>query len=81
MSNESIPQRLAGRVALVTGGSSGIGTMAILQLLLTYWAPLNAAFSTAPIGLTEWMEIFAFALGSSLIIALEKHWANTRRSR
>jgi cation-transporting P-type ATPase F len=59
----------------------GIGTMAILQLLLTYWAPLNAAFSTAPIGLTEWMEIFAFALGASLIIALEKHWANTRRSR
>jgi magnesium-transporting ATPase (P-type) len=59
----------------------GIGAMAVLQLLLTYWAPLNAAFSTAPIGLTEWVEIFAFALVSSLIIALEKHWTNSRRAR
>lgn len=59
----------------------GIGAMAVLQLLLTYWAPLNAAFSTAPIGVTEWVEIFAFALVSSLIIALEKHWTNSRRAR
>ena len=55
--------------------------MAVLQLLLTYWAPLNVAFSTAPIGLAEWVEIFAFALVSSLIIALEKHWTNSRRAR
>jgi len=59
----------------------GLATMAVLQLLLTYWPPLNAAFATAPIGLAAWMEIFAFALCSSLIIALEKHWTNTRRSR
>ena len=43
--------------------------------MMTYWAPLNATFQTAPIGLSEWGEIFAFALFSSLIIALEKRWA------
>jgi cation-transporting ATPase F len=59
----------------------GLVTMAVLQLLLTYWPPLNTAFSTAPIGLAEWAEIFAFALCSSLIIALEKHWAKAGRSR
>ena len=53
----------------------GIVAMAVLQLLLTYWAPLNATFQTAPIGLSELGEIFAFALFSSLIIALEKRWA------
>lgn len=59
----------------------GIASTVVLQLLLTYWAPLNAAFQTAPIGLVEWAEIFAFALCSSLIIALEKCWTNSRRSR
>ena len=59
----------------------GIASTVFLQLLLTYWAPLNAAFQTAPIGLVEWAEIFAFALCSSLIIALEKCWTNSRRSR
>ena len=49
--------------------------MALLQLLLTYWPPLNALFQTAPIGLAEWGEIFAFAWISSLIVGLEKTWA------
>ncbi len=53
----------------------GIVAMTVLQLLLTYWAPLNASFQTAPIGLAAWVEIFAFALFASLIIALEKRWA------
>ena len=52
----------------------GLATMAILQLLLTYWPPLNAIFQTAPIGLAEWGEIFAFAWLCSLIVALEKYW-------
>ncbi|HZX30065.1 MAG TPA: cation-transporting P-type ATPase [Rhodocyclaceae bacterium] len=53
----------------------GVGIMLALQLLLTYAAPLNAVFHTAPIGLDEWLEILAVAALSSGIIALEKRWA------
>ena len=52
----------------------GVASMLILQMLLTYWAPLNALFQTAPIGLVEWGEIVAFAALCSIIIALEKRW-------
>jgi magnesium-transporting ATPase (P-type) len=50
----------------------GLATMAVLQLLLTYWPPLNAAFQTAPIGLAEWGEIIAFAWLCSLVVGVEK---------
>ncbi len=52
----------------------GVASMLILQMLLTYWTPLNALFQTAPIGLVEWGEIVAFAALCSIIIALEKRW-------
>ena len=52
----------------------GLATMAVLQLLLTYWPPLNAAFQTAPIGLAEWGEIVVFAWLCSVIVGLEKLW-------
>ena len=58
----------------------GVASMLALQLLLTYWAPLNATFQTAPIGVVQWLEILAFALFSSLVIALEKRWARKVRS-
>ena len=48
--------------------------MLALQLLLTYWPPLNRLFQTAPIGLIAWREIFAFALALRWSIALEKYW-------
>jgi magnesium-transporting ATPase (P-type) len=53
----------------------GLATMAVLQLLLTYWPPLNAAFQTAPIGLVEWGEIVGFAWLCSLVVGVEKWWA------
>jgi cation-transporting ATPase F len=53
----------------------GVGTMLALQLLFTYWAPMNAVFHTAPIGLREWLEILLVATVSSTVIALEKRWA------
>jgi magnesium-transporting ATPase (P-type) len=53
---------------------SGLAAMAVLQLLLTYWPPLNTAFQTAPIGLLEWGEIFAFAWLCSLVVGVEKWW-------
>jgi magnesium-transporting ATPase (P-type) len=53
----------------------GAAIMLVLQLLLTYWAPLNAVFQTAPIGLDEWLEITVIAALSSITIGLEKQWA------
>ena len=59
---------------------AGIVAMTTLQLLLTYWPPLNAAFQTAPIGTQEWLEIAAVAWATSLIVGLEKQWTGRRRS-
>jgi magnesium-transporting ATPase (P-type) len=50
----------------------GIGTMAALQLLFTYAPIMNRLFATAPIGLTEWLEIGAFSLFCGLVIGTEK---------
>ena len=52
----------------------GLATMAALQLLLTYWPPLNTAFQTAPIGLSAWGEIVLVALGAGLVVGIEKGW-------
>jgi len=59
----------------------GLGTMLALQLALTYWPPLNAAFQTAPIGWTDWLQIVAVGWAASLVIALEKRWTARRRPR
>lgn len=52
----------------------GLVSMAVLQLLLTYWPPLNTIFQTAPIELAAWAEIIAFAWLCALIVGLEKRW-------
>ena len=52
----------------------GAGMQLALQMLITYWAPLNAAFATAPIDARAWGEIAAIALVAMLIIELEKRW-------
>src|SRR5574343_923051 len=59
---------------------AGCGSMAELQLLLTYWPPLAAAFQTAPIGWAEWLQIGAVAWLISLIVGLEKRWTSRRPS-
>ncbi len=58
----------------------GVGIMLLLQLLLTYWPPLNAAFQTEPIGWREWGYIVGVAWLSGLVIALEKRWTRPSRS-
>ena len=58
----------------------GVGSMLGLQLLLTYWPPLNGLFQTTPIGLDAWLKIVAVGLLSSLIVALEKFMSKTLRS-
>jgi magnesium-transporting ATPase (P-type) len=50
----------------------GAGAMAVLQSALTYWAPLNAAFATAPIGIADWGNIAAVAVVAFFIIEGEK---------
>jgi magnesium-transporting ATPase (P-type) len=51
---------------------AGAGLQALLQLAITYWAPLNAAFATAPIDARAWGEIALIALAAMLLIEVEK---------
>jgi magnesium-transporting ATPase (P-type) len=51
---------------------AGAGLQLALQLAITYWAPLNAAFGTAPIDARAWGEIAAIALVAMLVIEIEK---------
>jgi cation-transporting ATPase F len=50
----------------------GVLVMALLQLLLTYVPLMNRLFATAPIGLSEWLEIFAVGVIAYLVVGLEK---------
>ena len=53
---------------------AGAGLQLALQMAITYSAPLNAAFATAPIDARAWGEIAAIALAAMVIIELEKRW-------
>lgn len=53
---------------------AGAGLQLTLQMAITCWAPLNAAFATAPIDARAWGEIAAIALAAMGIIELEKRW-------
>jgi len=50
----------------------GVVTMAVLQALLTYLPLLNRLFATAPIGVRQWLEIFAVGVLAYLIVGIEK---------
>jgi cation-transporting ATPase F len=50
----------------------GVLVMALLQILLTYVPLMNRLFATAPIGLPEWLEIFAVGVFAYLVVGLEK---------
>jgi cation-transporting ATPase F len=51
---------------------AGAGLQLLLQLAITYWAPLNAAFATASIDARAWGEIALIALAAMLVIEIEK---------
>ena len=53
---------------------AGAGVQLALQLAITYWSPMNLAFSTAPIDARAWGEITAIALVAMGIIEMEKRW-------
>ena len=50
----------------------GVVCMSVLQLLFTYWQPMQIAFDTAPIGVEEWLLISVVSLSIYSIIGLEK---------
>ncbi|WP_300341015.1 cation-transporting P-type ATPase [Accumulibacter sp.] len=50
----------------------GVVMMAVLQALLTYLPLLNRLFATAPIGVRQWLEIFAVGVLAYLIVGIEK---------
>ena len=58
----------------------GVGLQVALQLAITYAAPLNAAFATAPIDARAWGEIAVIALLAMGVIELEKRWRATARA-
>ncbi|MBL8478529.1 MAG: HAD-IC family P-type ATPase, partial [Sterolibacteriaceae bacterium] len=51
---------------------AGAGLQILLQLAITYWAPLNVAFATTAIDARAWGEIAAIALAAMLVIEIEK---------
>jgi cation-transporting ATPase F len=53
---------------------AGVGLQLALQMAITYWAPLNQAFGTAPIDARAWGEIAVIALVAMGIVELEKRW-------
>ena len=53
---------------------AGAGAQLALQFLITYWAPMNVAFGTAPMSLRAWGEIVAVALIGMLAVEIEMRW-------
>ena len=53
--------------------------MATLQLLFTYWVPLQRAFHTAPLDLASWGIIVAVAVIAYVVVELEKMLFTTFR--
>ena len=53
---------------------AGLAVMAVLQLLLTYLPLLNRLFATAPIGGSEWLEIFAVGVLAMGVVGVDKRW-------
>jgi magnesium-transporting ATPase (P-type) len=51
---------------------AGAGAQLALQLLITYWGPMNTAFGTAPVSLRAWGEIACVAVAAMLVIEFEK---------
>jgi cation-transporting ATPase F len=50
----------------------GVGLQALAQLAITYTAPMNALFGTAPIGLDTWGRILLVAVLTSLVVSVHK---------
>ncbi len=58
----------------------GSGAMVALQMAFTYVPAFNRVFQTAPIGVSEWLSIVAFAVMCAAIVEIEKRWRFSRAS-
>jgi len=52
--------------------NGGAGLMLLLQLAYTYAPPMNALFSSAPMGVMQWARVLACALLVFLVVEAEK---------
>jgi Ca2+-transporting ATPase len=50
----------------------GVASMVLLQMLFTYWPPMQALFGSTAIGWTEWQLILAASLIVYWVVGLEK---------
>lgn len=55
---------------------AGVGIMILLQLMFTYLPLFNQLFQSAPLGWDVWLRILLIAMGTSLIVAVEKWYTN-----
>ncbi|MCU0733896.1 MAG: cation-transporting P-type ATPase [Methylotetracoccus sp.] len=55
----------------------GVSGMAALQILFTYWPPMNRLFHSGPIGHDEWLLILTVGLAIYAVVGLEK-WMGRR---
>ncbi|HPD41520.1 MAG TPA: cation-transporting P-type ATPase [Anaerolineae bacterium] len=57
----------------------GVGAMILVQMAFTYVPLMQAIFSSAPLGWSEWWRVLAFGLLSFGIVEIEK-WLRARRA-
>ncbi|MDF9392041.1 MULTISPECIES: cation-transporting P-type ATPase [Methylococcus] len=55
----------------------GVLAMTALQLLFTYWPPMNLAFASAPIGAVAWSRVLAVSFTIYAVVGMEK-WSGRR---
>jgi cation-transporting ATPase F len=59
----------------------GVSLTIALQLLFTYWSPMNDLFGTAPIDALTWLEIIAVAAVAWIVVEVEKTIRRRRARR
>jgi cation-transporting ATPase F len=66
--------RSAWRIGLFTNRwiVVGVTLQTVGQLAITYLPAMNTVFGTAPIGAEVWLRIFAVAMVTSLVVAVDK---------
>lgn len=57
----------------------GVSTMTLLQLLFTYWPPMQRLFGSAALGYDEWLLIIGVGFTIYAIVGLEKLLLRQRR--
>jgi cation-transporting ATPase F len=56
----------------------GVAAQSVGQLAITYLPAMNTMFGTAPIGAPAWLRIFALAIATSAVVAVDKRLRRPR---